>query len=82
VLCLDTGGNAVNLGRAGVDELAPSWSRDDRQLALEQHCIALSCAPLPIRIVELEYPDGSAHCPRATSAHDLDAAGAIPAWRP
>ncbi|HXZ86121.1 MAG TPA: hypothetical protein VEI82_11585 [Myxococcota bacterium] len=82
VLCLDAHGNAVDLGRAGVDEIAPSWSGDDRRLALEQRCAAQGCGAPSIRILELEYAEGAQRCPRVASARSLLAAGALPAWRP
>ena len=81
VVCLDAAGNASNLGDPGVDDIAPSWSNDDLRLALEQRCTAPSCAPLPIRIDELEYPDGADACPRVSDASASAQPGAAPAWR-
>jgi len=82
VLCVDARGNAANLGSPTLDESAPSWSRDDRLLAVEQRCALDACGPLPILIWQLESLGGSAGCPRVSSSRSLTHAGSLPVWRP
>jgi hypothetical protein len=82
VLCVDARGNSVNLGTRGRDEIAPSWSRDDRLLAVEQPCSDAGCGPLPIALWELGHAIGSTRCPVVSNAKALAGAGALPAWQP
>lgn len=82
VLCIGLQGDAVAFGDAGVDERAPSWSRDDRRLAVEQRCTSDACGPLPVQIWELAPHPDPARCPEPIGSHAIADPGSHPAWRP
>ena len=85
IVCLELDGDQRTLGKAGIDEVDPSWSPDDRYIAVAAACTTTDCdAPATLEIWELVYTQGAERCPEVGGRRAVGEADSVasPRWYP